>query len=101
MSRPTRFGSQITRPMPEPTPWLFFFGAGHADAGNELKHLVGGKGASLGEMTRAGLSVPPGFTISAECCNLFYELQQTWPEGLLEQVRAALTRLEQIAGRTL
>ena len=43
--------------------FVYFFGEGHADGGNDLKHLVGGKGASLAEMTLAQLNVPPGFTI--------------------------------------
>src|SRR5580692_6988677 len=78
---------------------VYFFGQGQADAGSDLKHLVGGKGASLAEMTRAQLNVPPGFTISAECCNLFYKNQQNWPEGLLDEVRSNLQRLEQLSGR--
>jgi pyruvate,water dikinase len=79
--------------------YVYFFAAGQADAGNDLKHLVGGKGASLAEMTRAGLNVPPGFTISAECCDLFFQAGRRWPAGLEEQVRAGLARLEQLAGR--
>ena len=61
---------------------IYFFGDGQADGGNDVKHLVGGKGASLAEMTKAGLNVPPGFTISAECCDLFYKNGRTWPAGL-------------------
>jgi phosphohistidine swiveling domain-containing protein len=80
---------------------VYFFGAGRADAGNELKHLVGGKGASLGEMTRAGLNVPPGFTISASCCGEYLATGATWPEGLEAEVRKNLKRLEQLVGRTL
>jgi pyruvate,water dikinase len=79
--------------------YVYFFAAGQADAGNDLKHLVGGKGASLAEMTRAGLNVPPGFTISAECCDLFFQAGRRWPAGLEEQVRAGLAHLEQLAGR--
>jgi rifampicin phosphotransferase len=79
--------------------YVYFFGAGQAEAGNDLKHLVGGKGASLAEMTRAGLNVPPGFTISAECCDLYFQAGRHWPAGLEEQVRAGLARLEQLAGR--
>ncbi len=52
--------------------WVYFFGQGQADGGNDVKHLVGGKGASLADMTKAGLNVPPGFTISAECCDHYY-----------------------------
>jgi pyruvate,water dikinase len=79
--------------------WIYFFGQGRADAGNEQKQLVGGKGASLGDMTRAGLRVPPGFTISAECCDLFYKNHNHWPEGLANEVRANLQRLEDLAAR--
>lgn len=79
--------------------FIYFFGDGQADAGSQLKHLVGGKGASLADMTKAQLNVPPGFTISAECCDLYYQNQQTWPPGLDPEIRANLARLEQLAGR--
>lgn len=81
--------------------YIYFFGAGQAEAGNDLKHLVGSKGASLAEMTKAHFNVPPGFTISAECCDLYYRLGKQWPAGLKEQVRQAITRLEQLTGQTL
>src|SRR5215831_15497125 len=80
--------------------WVYFFGQGQADGGGEVQHLVGGKGASLADMTRAGLNVPPGFTISAECCDLYFRAGKTWPAGLEEEVRANLARLERVAGRT-
>ena len=80
--------------------FIYFFGAGQADGSNELKHLVGGKGASLAEMTTAQLNVPPGFTISAECCDLFTKAHQAWPAGLEEEIRANLSRLEDLAGRS-
>jgi phosphohistidine swiveling domain-containing protein len=80
--------------------FVYFFGDGKAEAGGDLKHLVGGKGASLADMTRAGLNVPPGFTLSAECCALYYQADRTWPAGLEEQVRDNLARLEQLSGRT-
>jgi pyruvate,water dikinase len=80
--------------------YVYFFGEGQAAGGSELKHLVGGKGASLADMTRAGLDVPPGFTISAQCCSLYYENHKQWPAELDEEVRAALARLEKLAART-
>jgi pyruvate,water dikinase len=80
--------------------WVYFFGQGHADAGSELKHLVGGKGASLADMTKAGLNVPPGFTISAECCDHYYRNGKCWPDGLDAEVRAGLARVEEITGRS-
>ena len=79
--------------------FVYFFGEGHADGGGDLKHLVGGKGASLADMTRAQLNVPPGFTISAECCDLWYRSGKKWPDGLEEEVRSNLARLEHLAGR--
>jgi pyruvate,water dikinase len=78
---------------------IFFFGEGQAEGGNDLKPLVGGKGASLAEMTRAGLNVPPGFTISAACCDAYFRSGGQWPPGLAEDVRAALARLERLTGR--
>src|SRR5438105_1912142 len=81
--------------------FIYFFGDSHAEGGESVKHLVGGKGASLAEMTRAGLQVPPGFTISAQCCALYYEQDRRWPSGLDEAVRAALGRLEKLVGRQL
>jgi pyruvate,water dikinase len=79
--------------------WVYFFGSGHADGGSEIKPLVGSKGASLADMTKAGLNVPPGFTISAECCDLYCKAGRHWPAGLADEVRANLARLEQLTGR--
>ncbi len=80
--------------------YVYFFGEGRADGGSEVRHLVGGKGASLADMTRAGLNVPPGFTISAECCDLYFRAGRQWPEGLEQEVRDNLARLERLAGRS-
>ena len=79
--------------------WIYFFGNGHADGNGDFKHLIGGKGASLADMTRAGLNVPPGFTISTECCDYFYRNNQRWPDDLEAELRANLERLEKLAGR--
>lgn len=80
--------------------YVYFFGAGVAEANGDLKHLVGGKGASLADMTRAGLNVPPGFTISTECCAYYYQHDRQWPPDLDGEVRAGLARLEQLSGRS-
>jgi phosphohistidine swiveling domain-containing protein len=86
--------------MPNPDcRWVYFFGSGEADAGSELKSIVGGKGASLGDMTRAGLNVPPGFTISAECCDLYIKAANRWPDGLEAEMRQNLARLERLSSR--
>lgn len=65
----------------------------------EAASLLGGKGASLAAMTRAGLRVPPGFTITTEACRHFYEHGQQWPEALETQVREQIARLEEQTGR--
>ncbi len=78
---------------------VFFFGAGHADGSESMRNLLGGKGAGLAEMTRLGLPVPPGFTISTEVCTYFYAHGGTYPEGLEEEVEEALRRVERIMER--
>lgn len=60
-----------------------------------MKQLLGGKGASLAEMTNAGLPVPPGFTITTEVCRNYYALNRQLPEGLMDEVWAALGAVEE------
>jgi pyruvate,orthophosphate dikinase len=59
-----------------------------------MKDLLGGKGANLAEMTRIGLPVPPGFTITTEVCDLYYKNGRKLPVGLMEEVRKSVTVLE-------
>ena len=80
--------------------WTYFFGNGGAEGDPERKDLLGGKGASLAAMSRAGLPVPPGFTISTPCCRLFLDHGGRWPDGLERQVLDYLARLEAATGRT-
>ena len=79
--------------------WIYFFGNGEAEGDPQRKDILGGKGASLAAMCKAGLPVPPGFTISTEACPLFLESGGVWPEGLREQVDEYLARLEAATGR--
>jgi pyruvate,orthophosphate dikinase len=74
--------------------WVYSFGAGAADGGADMRNLLGGKGANLAEMSRLGLPVPPGFTITTEVCSHYYVHQRRYPDGLDEQVARALARLE-------
>src|SRR3954454_21917358 len=78
---------------------VFFFGDGDVNLPNVGKEILGGKGASLFAMSRAGLPVPPGFTISADCCRAFHAADRTWPDGLQEEIRQNLARLEQLMNR--
>ncbi|HEY3226758.1 MAG TPA: pyruvate, phosphate dikinase [Planctomycetota bacterium] len=80
---------------------VYFFGAGRAEGRGDQKDLLGGKGAGLAEMTRIGLPVPAGFTITTEVCDLYYRRGQKWPPGLEVQIRRALRRLERVTGKTL
>ena len=64
-----------------------------------MKPLLGGKGANLAEMTRIGLPVPPGFTITTEVCTYFYEHRRTYPPQLETQVAAALAKVEKSVGK--
>ena len=61
--------------------YVYFFGGGKADGNGGQKPLLGGKGANLHEMTRIGLPVPPGFTITTEVCTYYYANKKTLPEG--------------------
>jgi phosphoenolpyruvate synthase/pyruvate phosphate dikinase len=86
--------------MTPPQPWIYFFGEGHSEAEPDLLEELGGKGASLAALSRAGLPVPPGFTISTRCCRYVLQHDGRWPEGLEEQVREHLARLEGVTGRS-
>jgi len=78
---------------------IFFFGKRKADGNAKMRELLGGKGAGLHEMTRIGVPVPPGFTISTEVCNYFYAHGRKYPKNFETQVLAALARVEEIMGR--
>ena len=80
------------------TKWVYSFGDGRADGGAAEKDLLGGKGANLAEMSGLGLPVPPGFTLTTEVCNAYYDNDETYPGGLRDQVAAALGKVEKIAG---
>ncbi|MBS1128611.1 MAG: pyruvate, phosphate dikinase, partial [Nitrospirae bacterium] len=76
----------------------YFFGNGKADGTGTMKDLLGGKGAGLAEMTNAGVPVPPGFTITTEVCNLFYDLGKRVPEGLDGEMRDYMKKIEDALG---
>ena len=78
--------------------YIYFFGNGKADGTGTMKDLLGGKGAGLAEMTNAGVPVPPGFTITTEVCNLFYELGKRVPEGLDAEMREYMKKMEDALG---
>ena len=81
--------------------FVYFFGAGKAEGDGDMKELLGGKGAGLAEMTRIGLPVPAGFTITTECCDYFYKAGRKFPSSLKAEVRKNIKRLERATGKKL
>jgi pyruvate,orthophosphate dikinase len=77
---------------------VYTWGAGKADGNGSMKPLLGGKGANLAEMTRIGLPVPPGFTITTEVCTYFYAHKKTYPPELQAQMLAGVANMEKIMG---
>ena len=78
---------------------VYFFASGKAEGGRGDKQLLGGKGANLADMTSAGLPVPPGFTITTEVCAEYYSSGQKLPRGLMDEVEAALRKVEKATGK--
>ncbi|HEY7420188.1 MAG TPA: pyruvate, phosphate dikinase, partial [Ktedonobacteraceae bacterium] len=78
-----------------PRKWIYLFSEGNA----KMRELLGGKGAGVAEMTNAGLPVPPGFTITTEACNAYYETSKQFPAGMWNQAQAALKIVEEQTGK--
>src|SRR5580692_9817493 len=80
------------------TKYVYTWGNKKADGDGSMKPLLGGKGANLAEMTRIGLPVPPGFTITTEVCTYFYAHKKTYPKELQSQMEAGIANMERIMG---
>ena len=78
--------------------YVYTWGAGKADGDGGMKALLGGKGANLAEMTRIGLPVPPGFTITTEVCTYYYANRRSYPASLQSQMEAGVANMEKIMG---
>src|SRR5438067_5278168 len=76
----------------------YSFGNKKADGDGSMKPLLGGKGANLAEMSRIGLPVPPGFTITTEVCTYYYANKRAYPKSLEPQVKAGMLFIEKIIG---
>jgi pyruvate, orthophosphate dikinase len=81
--------------------FVYSFGNGSADGDGKMKDVLGGKGAGLAEMSRAKLPVPPGFTISTEVCNMYFENRNQVPAEVNQQMAEALKKLEERMGQKL
>src|SRR3984957_3902268 len=78
--------------------YVYTWGNKKADGDGGMKPLLGGKGANLAEMTRIGLPVPPGFTITTEVCTYFYAHKKTYPKELQAQMETGIANMERIMG---
>jgi pyruvate,orthophosphate dikinase len=78
--------------------YVYLFGNKKADGNGGMKPLLGGKGANLAEMSRIGLPVPPGFTITTEVCTYYYDNKKTYPKVLDAQTKAGVAFIEKIMG---
>src|SRR5260370_5960694 len=81
--------------------YVYAFGGGTADGDGKMKDVLGGKGAGLAEMSGAGTPVPPGFTISTEVCNIYFQSGNQVPGEINDQVVKALGKLEAQIGKKL
>jgi pyruvate,orthophosphate dikinase len=81
--------------------YVYSFGGGTADGDGKMRDILGGKGAGLAEMCKAGVPVPGGFTISTEVCNLFFENGNKVPKEVDDQIHEALKKLEELMGKKL
>src|SRR5437773_512388 len=80
----------------KPVKYVYLFGNKKADGDGTMKPLLGGKGANLAEMSRIGLPVPPGFTITTEVCTYYYDNKQTYPKALDSQTKRGVAFIEEI-----
>src|SRR5258708_14917866 len=82
--------SQVDRKERTFVKYVYFFGAGKTEGDGTMKEVLGGKGAGLAEMTRIGLPVPAGFTITTECCDYYLKNDQKNPDSLRQEVKKKL-----------
>src|ERR1700677_113122 len=93
--------ANLKRVLRLPRKYVYFFGAGKADGTGDMRDVLGGKGAGLAEMTRIGLPVPAGFTITTETCDYFLTHGRKYPGELRGEVAKSIARLEKLTGKKL
>ena len=89
----------LDRPHRAASRYIYAFGGGLAEGDASMRELLGGKGAGLAEMTNAGLPVPPGFTITTAACNDYFAAGERQPDGLWEDIQAAVREVERLTGK--
>ena len=81
------------------TKYVYFFGDGKADGDGSQKALLGGKGANLAEMSRIGIPVPAGFSITTEVCTYYYANKKNYPKTLEAEIRSNIAKIEKVMGK--
>jgi pyruvate, orthophosphate dikinase len=81
--------------------YVYFFGDGSAEGSREQKELLGGKGANLADMSKIGIPVPSGFTISTEVCDLYYKNNEKHSAEVLKQIDEGIKKLEKSMNKKL
>src|ERR1700724_284298 len=89
------------RPEGTTVKYVYFFGAGKAEGTGNMREVLGGKGAGLAEMTRIGLPVPAGFTITTECCDYYLKHDLKYPKSLRAEGKKNLAHLEKATKKKL
>ncbi|WPY01202.1 Pyruvate, phosphate dikinase [Candidatus Trichorickettsia mobilis] len=79
--------------------WIYYFATGVAEGSDDMQHQLGGKGAGLAAMSKLKMPVPPGFTITTEVCNYYYEHHDILPLSFHNQLQHSLQRLEKDTGK--
>src|SRR5215469_3342286 len=90
--------AKVSKALQKSSKHVYLFGNGKADGDGSMKPLLGGKGANLAEMSRIGLPVPPGFTITTEVCTYYYEHKKSYPKDLQDKIKAGVAHIEKIMG---
>src|SRR5262245_2139871 len=90
--------TKVSKALSKASKYVYLFGNGKADGDGTMKALLGGKGANLAEMSRIGLPVPPGFTITTEVCTYYYAHKKTYPKDLQGKINAGIAHIEKIMG---
>ena len=98
MSQPKARRSAAAKSSTAPR-FVYYFDERGADGNKDMKDLLGGKGANLAEMCNLGMPVPPGFTISTEVCTHYTHSEGHFPQGLRDEMRAAVARMEAALGK--
>ena len=78
---------------------VYFFGGNKADGDGSQKALLGGKGANLSEMSKIGLPVPAGMTITTEVCTYYYDNKKTYPKTLDAEIKSNIAKIEKVMGK--